>query len=378
MHCDSGAAAYEFFAGGGMTRLGLGPQWRVSFANDIDRFKASVYRNAFGDAELCEADIASLRTSALPGQATLAWASFPCQDLSLAGARGGLGAPRSGSFWAFRALMAGLKAEGRAPPLLVLENVRGLLTSRGGDDCRTLLETLAADGYRTGILELDAAWFTPQSRPRVFVVAALIAPASLVASGPEPAYHSKALQSVVEALAPKASANWVWWRMPPPPRVNARLKDTVDWSDRGDEATAATLLALMSEGQRHAVSLAGQGPAAPAVGAAFRRVRTVEGRRVQRAEARFDGLAGCLRTPSGGSSRQFLIFVDGDRVSARLLAPIEAARLMGLPEDYPLPKGATRALHLLGDGVCVPVVRFLSDNLLTPLAAAIGASRAAA
>jgi DNA (cytosine-5)-methyltransferase 1 len=113
------------------------------------------------------------------------------------------------------------------------------------------------------------------------------------------------------------------------------------------------------------------------VGAVFRRIRIEHGERVQRAEARFDGLAGCLRTPSGGSSRQLLLFVEGKQLRSRLLSPREAARLMGVPEHYPLPSGQTAALHLVGDAVCVPVVRWLSQHLLAPLAGAAAARKSA-
>jgi DNA (cytosine-5)-methyltransferase 1 len=102
---------------------------------------------------------------------------------------------------------------------------------------------------------------------------------------------------------------------------------------------------------------------ARAVGAVFRRMRGGE----QRAEVRFDGLAGCLRTPRGGSSRQILLIADGGQVRTRLLTGREGARLMGLPEDYRLPKSATGALHVMGDGVAVPVVRFLAERLIEPL-----------
>jgi DNA (cytosine-5)-methyltransferase 1 len=98
---------------------------------------------------------------------------------------------------------------------------------------------------------------------------------------------------------------------------------------------------------------------------------------VQRAEARFDGLAGCLRTPAGGSSRQLLMFVQGRSVRSRLLSPREAARLMGAPDHYPLPEGHTAGLHLLGDAVCVPAVRWLSQHLLAPLAGAASARKSA-
>ena len=113
------------------------------------------------------------------------------------------------------------------------------------------------------------------------------------------------------------------------------------------------------------------------VGALFRRIRTENGVKVQRAEVRFDGLAGCLRTPAGGSSRQTLLIVEDGTVRSRLIAPREAARLMGLPDDYPLPTSQTAALHLLGDGVASPVVRWLSEHLLAPLAGVEPRRRAA-
>jgi DNA (cytosine-5)-methyltransferase 1 len=99
------------------------------------------------------------------------------------------------------------------------------------------------------------------------------------------------------------------------------------------------------------------------VGAVFRRTRA-DG---QRAEVRTDGLAGCLRTPRGGSSRQTIALVRDHKVRSRLLTPREGARLMGLPDSYRLPDGATAALHVVGDGVAVPVVRWLAEQLLEPL-----------
>jgi DNA (cytosine-5)-methyltransferase 1 len=98
---------------------------------------------------------------------------------------------------------------------------------------------------------------------------------------------------------------------------------------------------------------------------------------VQRAEARFDGLAGCLRTPRGGSSRQTLLVVENGCARTRLLSPREGARLMGLPDSYVLPSAATSALHVVGDGVAVPVVRWLAGEILEPLLAPAPAAIAA-
>ena len=70
---------YEFFAGGGMARLGLSSEWNCAF-NEWSPKKAAVYRAVFGDGELRVCDIADLTARDLPGFPTLAWASFPCQD----------------------------------------------------------------------------------------------------------------------------------------------------------------------------------------------------------------------------------------------------------------------------------------------------------
>jgi DNA (cytosine-5)-methyltransferase 1 len=102
----------------------------------------------------------------------------------------------------------------------------------------------------------------------------------------------------------------------------------------------------------------------------YRRTREdAEGGKVQRAEIRFDDVAGWLRTPAGGSSRQTIMIVEGEKVRSRLLSPREAARLMGLPDDYILHGNYNEAYHLSGDGVVVPVVRFLAAHLLEPLLA---------
>ncbi|MBN8607281.1 MAG: DNA cytosine methyltransferase [Caulobacterales bacterium] len=378
MQRDSGAPLYEFFAGGGLARLGLEPDFTCVFANDIEPAKAQAYRAAFGDGDMRQGDIWKLNVSDLPGHAALAWASFPCQDLSLAGARRGLAAPRSGAFWGFHRLIEKLAHEKRAPDVLALENVSGLLSSHGGADFAALVGALDGLGYRVGALEIDAALFTPQSRPRLFIIAARSTPAHLIASGPSEPFHSMALRNVVARLPDGLRKRYVWWRLDTPPKRNTALADLLDdegaaWNS--DEQTEK-LLSQMSTLQRARLDALRESGKRE-VGAVFRRIRVEHGERVQRAEARFDGLAGCLRTPAGGSSRQILLFVGGQTTRSRLLSPREAARLMGVPDQYPLPASQTAALHLVGDAVCVPVVRWLSQHLLRPLAGAATARKIA-
>ena len=373
MHRDSGAPVYEFFAGGGLARLGLEPDFACIFANDIEPAKTRAYAAAFGTDGLRTGGIEQLTSADLPGHAALAWASFPCQDLSLAGARGGLDAARSGTFWSFHRLIEALVAEDRAPPVLALENVCGLLSSRGGADFAALVAALARLGYRVGALEIDAALFVPQSRPRLFIIALrTAAPRHFILRDPVEPFHSQALQSAVAKLPEHVRTNWIWWRLDAPPQRNTRLVDVLDDAEWDAPEKTERLISQMSPLQRarlDSIRASGYREA----GAVFRRIRIENGERVQRAEARFDGIAGCLRTPAGGSSRQILMMVERGQVRSRLISPREAARLMGVPDHYPLPESQTAALHLIGDAVCVSAVRWLSQRLLAPLA---GAARA--
>ena len=365
---------YEFFAGGGMARAGLGSGWRCLLANDFDPAKARAYAQNWGGGDFRLEDIHKLTTVDLPGRADLVWASFPCQDVSLAGAGKGLDGARSGAFFGLAALIAGLRAEGRAPKMLALENVAGLLTSNGGGDFVALCRALQNLGYRFGALTIDAVHFLPQSRPRLFVVAVardLAIPAGHIADAPSPDWASSALMRARENLPGDLAPDWLWWRLPPPPLRNAALIDLIEakpqdvaWLDAQKTARLLDLMAPMHRARVEAARKSG----AKMVGALYRRTRRDEnGARVQRAEVRFDGIAGCLRTPAGGSSRQSILVIENGRIRARLLSAREAARLMGLPDSYKLPKGYTEACHLLGDGVAAPAVRFLAQHLLEPL-----------
>jgi len=369
---------YEFFSGGGLARYGLGPQWRCLFANDIDEKKAACYRANFGSEELIVADVASLETSHLAGTADLAWASFPCQDLSLAGNGAGLRGHRSGTFWPFWRLVKGLCEEGRAPRLVVLENVCGTLRSHGGRDFVAIGEALASSGYRFGALVVDAVGFLPQSRPRLFMVGTLdglAIPEMIVSTVSDLKWTTQALVEARRGLSKETVKRWVWWTLPEPRIAPLRFSDLIEEAPTGVEwhspQETQRLLSLMSNLNRAKVNakkreskLIGR----RVVGTIYKRTREDEnGDKRQRAEVRFDEIAGCLRTPAGGSSRQTIVVIEGDQVRSRLLSAREAARLMGLLDDYKLPSRYNEAYHVAGDGLAIPVVRHLAEHLLEPL-----------
>jgi DNA (cytosine-5)-methyltransferase 1 len=88
-------------------------------------------------------------------------------------------------------------------------------------------------------------------------------------------------------------------------------------------------------------------------------------------ELRFDGIAGCLRTPEGGSSKQFLVVKKNGETHARVLSTRETARLMGAPDTFNLPGTYNDGYKAMGDAVALPVASFVGDSFLTKLAEAI-------
>ncbi|MGZ8152621.1 MAG: DNA cytosine methyltransferase [Methylovulum sp.] len=370
------ALFYEFFAGGGMARAGLGKDWKCVFANDFDAKKAASYVANWGGKHLHVGDVAKVAVADLPGSVDLAWASFPCQDLSLAGAGAGLKGQRSGTFWPFWKLMQELKDESREPRLIVLENVCGALNSHDGKDFAAIGNALSETGYQFGAVVINAVEFLPQSRPRLFIIGVrgdVQIPGNLISSGPDAQWHPDRLIKAYGKLSAKTVAKWVWWKLPSPPKRKKSFADLIEetpervrWHTPEETQHLLGMMSSLNLKKVEAAKKAG----GRMVGAIYKRTRHDEnGRKAQRAEVRFDDLSGCLRTPAGGSSRQTIMLVDGDNIRSRLLSPREAARLMGLPEKYQLPENYNEAYHLAGDGVAVPVVRYLAANILEPILA---------
>ncbi len=377
----SGGTFYEFFAGGGMARAGLGKGWKCLLANDFDPKKQASYCENWGKDEFHPGSVSDISTEKLPGRADLAWASFPCQDLSLAGSGAGLKGTRSGTFWPFWELIEELNKESRKPNLIVLENVCGALTSHRGEDFRALIGALGKERYRFGAVVIDAVHFVPQSRPRLFIIAmdeTIEIPPALCGKTPDPAWTPASLIKACDSLDEEQRKNWIWWHIPKPgPRAKIfsdLIEDVpagVKWHTPAETKRLIDMMSPLNRAKLEKAKKAGR----RVVGAVYKRTRPDDsGVRRQRAEVRFDDIAGCLRTPVGGSSRQLIMIVHGSKVRSRLLSPREAAALMGL-EDYILPAKYNDAYHLAGDGLVVPVVRHLATHVLEPLLAAVRQQR---
>ncbi len=201
----------EFFAGIGLMRIGLERAgWQIAFANDIDEDKWQMYREHFGDTgEFIVDDVHKIDAVTVPSIA-LATASFPCNDLSLAGARKGLAGEHSSAFWGFMEVLTKMGA--KRPPMVLLENVTGFLTSHDGNDFRDALLALNRLGYAVDALIIDAVRFVPQSRQRLFVVGTRTQTTSAVNETPR-FYEGD--------CRPPALADFILWN----PEINWRIRE---------------------------------------------------------------------------------------------------------------------------------------------------------
>jgi DNA (cytosine-5)-methyltransferase 1 len=358
----------EFFAGIGLMRMALDRKgWTTVLANDIDEGKYRIYEGHFGDGDgtfLCE-DIHKMAVQQVPS-VTLATASFPCNDLSLAGGRQGLQGSQSSAFWGFTRILE-LMAE-RRPPIVLLENVPGFLTSRRGSDFEQALLTLNGLGYTVDSFILDAARFVPQSRQRLFVVGILEGTVGAKGQTEGPPFRSELRpQALAEFIHGHPNVKWRIRHLPAPPNRATQLQDILeDLPDDAEEWWSETRAKyLLDQMSPHHRQLAEQMINATeySYGTVFRRMRAGK----SMGELRADGIAGCLRTPRGGSGRQILFKAGKGRYQVRLITPREAARLMGAG-DYKITVPLNQALFGFGDAVCVPVIEWIAEHYLNHVA----------
>ena len=357
------AVAAEFFAGVGLVGEALQAEGiEVAWANDIDPIKERMFRRNYDASIFRLGDIRGVHGDEMPA-IQLATASFPCTDVSVAGNRAGLAGNQSGMFWEFTRVLE--EMGDAAPGVILLENVVGLSSSNGGEDLRSAFHRLNCLGYTCDLVQVDARWFVPQSRPRLFIVGSLepldrhetspltksaVRPAwysDFVIRHPElatqtfalspPTHDVDSLDAVVERLVPTDERWWDEQRtsafLDSLSEINHERLDCLMYSDTMTRRTA------------------------------YRRTR--KGRPVW--EIRKDAIAGCLRTARGGSSKQAVVEAGSGIARIRWMTAREYARLQGVADFVLDGVSESQAMFGFGDAVCVPAVRWLVVSYIRPL-----------
>jgi DNA (cytosine-5)-methyltransferase 1 len=395
----------SLFSGIGGLDLGLGRagwdcRWQVEIDGAANRVLARRWPEVRRYGDIAAVDPAQLEP------VDLLCGGFPCQDLSVAGARAGLAGARSGLFREFVRLAADLR-----PRWLLIENVPGLLSSNGGRDMGTVVGALAELGYGWGYRCLDAQHFgLAQRRLRVFIIGCLGDPARAAQVLFEPAggiWDSAPRREEGARLAASLTSGVARARGVNPP--GRRGEDDVNiiagtfqntghgwWNEspvaqtirtpEGGGSMEANVIAIQDaamprEKRQHGMGDAHAGPmytldshGAHAVAHAL----TGEGH-----DGSEDGTG--RGTPlvfdwqSGGDVR-LNISEDGSSalqasqvpalmqgMAVRRLTPVECERLQGLPDDWTAGESDSARYRLLGNSVAVPVAEWIARRMLAVL-----------
>lgn len=364
--------AADFFAGIGLASLGFTrQQWNVKYALDHSSSKQKMYEQHFGVGHFHRSPIEKVNGGDVPF-VTLAYASFPCTDISLAGARGGIDAGESRAFWEFARILKEMEAAGGPgrPPFVLIENVDALLTSGDGYDLQQILYKLNDLGYSTDLLLINARHFVPQSRVRLFITGARGVSAQTKNEIEQTLLRSSEVRAkrIETFIKSHPNISWHLRDLPVLPNHSSRLDQIIDEeAEWWPEHRTNYLLEQMFD--RHKLEIKRlKELGTPSYRTVFRRMRLRDGKKQSTAEMRTDEIAGCLRTPKGGSARQIVLRIGPDRVDARLLNAKETARLMGA-DDYILDRALSLndALFGFGDAVCVPVIEWILSNYFEDL-----------
>jgi DNA (cytosine-5)-methyltransferase 1 len=356
----------EFFAGIGLVRAALEPLgFEAMWANDIEKVKYDQYVANYSSDGFYLGDIRDVHADQLPLSVQVATSSFPCIDVSLAGNRKGLAGVHSGMFWEFARVIEEIDREKR-PRLILLENVTGFASSHDGQDIRSALERLTELGYSCDVFTIDAKHFVPQSRPRMFIVGikGLLPTFTAVGVPPPSDVRPGWIQKIHEQNKDLRMHYCRLPSLPEGPRDLSSIVENMDpcdvrwWDHQRSNAFVNSLSPIQAD--RFKAMKDGE---QIIWRTAYRRTRA--GLPVW--EIRRDGIAGCLRTTGGGSSKQALVEAGHGEARFRWMTPLEYARLMGAG-SYRLHGGtANQALFGLGDAVVVDVIRWIGLHYLLPI-----------
>lgn len=299
----------SLFSGAGGLDLGFHQAgFEIVWANDFDKFACQTYRENFSN-HIVHDDINNIDFENLP-KADIVIGGFPCQPFSTMGAELGFEDTRGTMFFTVANLIKTLTDKGRKPKVLVLENVRGLLTHDNGKTFKVIKHVLEHDlGYRVFYKVLNSADYgIPQTRNRIFIVC----------------FDNPS----IEFEFPKETKLTI--------TLQDLLEQNVDEKYFLSEKLVKTILSN-GTGNYYAKSEIDLKIARP--------------------------LCSTMHKMHRASQDNYV--TDNGRI--RRLTPREAARLQGFPEDFVIPVSDTQAYRQFGNAVTVNVARNVAISILEAL-----------
>ena len=155
---------FSLFSGIGGFELGIGDKAECIGFSEIDKYAIQIYQKHFPNHKNY-GDITKINADELPDFDFLC-GGFPCQAFSIAGLRRGFEDTRGTLFFEIARIL-----QAKRPSLLLLENVKGLLSHDKGATFERIIQTLDELGYDLQWQVLNSKNFgVPQNRERVFIV----------------------------------------------------------------------------------------------------------------------------------------------------------------------------------------------------------------
>ena len=362
--------------------------FRCVWANDWDKYACQIYRKHYGDKELVEGDIRTIDANTIPDFELLT-AGFPCQSFSLAGKRKGFEDTRGTLFYEVARI-----AEAKRPRLLLLENVKGLLSNDEGRTFATIIQTLDGLGYDVEWQVLNSKHFgVPQNRERVFIVGHLrgtgsrqvfpIREASAVSVGKrEDESQSGETSVALEASygKNKSLSNMVYdghhkqFTEEMGILTGRENRQGTNWLVVADRTRSYANLGRNLESPKsvtNALSGVQKDNLVLAVETAFTKANMKQGRFSKECHSLDGGKSKGVMLLDGhpdGKPRTCLregrvLDLAFDGVKIRRLTPVECERLQGFPDGWTEGVSDTQRYKLLGNAVTVNVVEFLGWRL---------------
>ena len=161
----------SLFSGAGGLDLGFhNAGFEIIWANDFDKYAVQTYRENF-DNEIIYDDINNIDFEGIP-DADVIIGGFPCQPFSMMGSELGFDDVRGTVFFTVADLIKKKIDKGAKPKVVVLENVRRLLTHDGGNTFKVIKHIMEKElGYKVFYKVLNSSDFgVPQTRNRIFIV----------------------------------------------------------------------------------------------------------------------------------------------------------------------------------------------------------------
>ena len=141
----------------------------IVWANDFDKYAVQTYNVNFPNEAIC-ADLNELDINTIPNHDVLI-GGFPCQPFSMMGKEKGFNDKRGTLFFKVVEIIENQRDRGHQPRIVVLENVRNLMTHNKGKTFKVIKETLEKLGYHVFPSKLNSYDYgVPQTRNRVFLV----------------------------------------------------------------------------------------------------------------------------------------------------------------------------------------------------------------